>query len=194
MRKPNPIVKANTNQIVTAAVSDYVEQFNFFANKSAEAVLEMCQVVYQANRTLSKDEFIAFAGGINLKLTSSTVSKWKTIGENYARLIKHKEYLPCAWTTIYNITKLDDVRLEQGISDKHICETMNNIDLKKVDPALFPTKARRIVDSTAVTVARAVEIVCSIKAKVQLDSVKIAQMLADMANICSQYDCEVVTN
>jgi hypothetical protein len=54
----NALTISNTTNAVctTENVRQYVTQFNTFFNKSAEAVLEMGRVVYQASTSLVKAE------------------------------------------------------------------------------------------------------------------------------------------
>ncbi len=96
----------------------YVAAFKKGVEKTARATLEMCRVVYEAHRVLDNYQFQNFCIEIGYRDNSSTIRKFIAIGKVYPRFIQYADQLPCAWTTIYQITQIpaDDFEayLKQG--------------------------------------------------------------------------------
>lgn len=190
MRNSNIVCDTATSTVISARVSDFVNQFTCFANKSAEAVLDMCRVVHRAKTELKRDEFDSFVREINLKPDSGTISKWKKIGENYDRLVTHKDKLPASWTTLYNLCNLSDDKLVEGITNHLIHETMTNQELKKVDPNVFPSRVSEKKSSPPSSTSSLVDYLYTIKATVNFDQQKQAGLLDELKQLCQKYDCE----
>ena len=130
-----------TNAVCTSEnVRRYVTQFNTFFNKSAEAVLEMGRVVYQASASLVKAEIIEFCGAVRLNHDGAAISKLKTIGKRYDHLAEHKEVLPNAWTTLYYLARMNEDQFEYGLQHQLIHQTMTANELKSMDPTLIKGK------------------------------------------------------
>lgn len=85
---------------------EYVSAFKLGVEKTARATLEMCRVVYEANRTLDDYEFSNFCREIGFKDWSSTIRKYIAIGKVYPRFIAYADQLPASWTSIYLITQI----------------------------------------------------------------------------------------
>jgi hypothetical protein len=81
--------------------------------RTALATLDMCRVVYEAEKSLTDAEFHEFCRQINYKSDSSTIRKFSTIGKVYPRFIQYADQLPAAWTSIYALTQIpaDDFEL-----------------------------------------------------------------------------------
>jgi hypothetical protein len=112
----------NMNLIVESKeITVLVEKFNSFARKTAECVLEMAKVVYEAKK-LNESEFHKFCEIIGMSGSSSTVLKLMKIGEKYEFLIGHAEKLPANWTTVYELSKLTEEKVEELI-DRGVLNT-----------------------------------------------------------------------
>lgn len=125
----NTSVVGGLNLVVESKeISILVEKFNTFARKTAEGVLEMGKVVYQAKR-LKESEFHRFCEIVGMSGSSSTVQKLIKIGEKYEFLIGHAEKLPANWTTVYELAKLTEDKIEELIDRGVICTLLIAADL-----------------------------------------------------------------
>jgi hypothetical protein len=101
------------SNIIKRQRNEYVHMFKANMRRTALATLDMCRVVYEAEKTLTDGEFHEFCKQINYKSDSSTIRKFSTIGKVYPRFIQYAEQLPAAWTSIYALTQIaaDDFEL-----------------------------------------------------------------------------------
>lgn len=84
----------------------YVAAFKRGVEKTARATLEMCRVTYEARQALDNYQFENFCKEVGYRDNSSTIRKFIAIGKVYPRFIEYADQLPCAWTTIYQITQI----------------------------------------------------------------------------------------
>jgi len=109
------LVVSELNLVVeTKDISVLVEKFNSFARKTAEGVLEMSKVVFEA-RKLKDSEFYRFCEIVGMNGSSSTAQKLIAIGKKYEYLIGYSEKLPPNWTTVYEVSKLTEEQIESLI-------------------------------------------------------------------------------
>lgn len=101
--------------VETKEITVLVEKFNSFARKTAEGVLEMAKVVYEA-RKLKDSEFYRFCEIVGMDGSSSTATKLIAIGKKYEYLIGYSEKLPPNWTTVYEVAKLTEEQIESLIN------------------------------------------------------------------------------
>ena len=105
-----------------------VEKFNKFARKTAEGVLEMAKVVCEAKK-LKDSEFHKFCEIVGMSGSSSTVQKLIKIGEKYEYFIGCAEKLPANWTTVYELSKLTEEKIEELIDRGVVCTSLIASDL-----------------------------------------------------------------
>ena len=114
---------------VSPAVAVYVDQFNQFSRKTAEAIIGMAETVFNAKKNLDPDppmfdstpiEFNQFCRGIRYDPDSSSIRKLIKIGEMAVMLKRHTEQLPNAWTTLYTLTRLGSETLERLIEQHRV--------------------------------------------------------------------------
>lgn len=87
----------------------YVSEFNQWSKKTAQMILEMGRVVYEAKKELGSQDFLKFCNAINRKGEDATVRKYLAIGSKYAQFFQYANLLPNAWTSIgapYNKLRL----------------------------------------------------------------------------------------
>jgi hypothetical protein len=84
----------------------YVAAFKRGVEKTARATLETCRVTYEARQALDNYQFENFCKEVGYRDSSSTIRKFIAIGKVYPRFIEYADQLPCAWTTIYQITQI----------------------------------------------------------------------------------------
>jgi len=177
----------NINFILSDEVRPYVLQFNTFLNKSAEAVLEMGRVVYEARKTLKKKaQFNEFCAAIRLKTDGSAISKLKTIGKRYVFLSQFKDSLPDAWTTLYHLARMKDNEFEIGVQQSLIHKTMTANELRILDPNLFKTRKHTIESEVVVNKDIKISVGDLLAEEVR------NELLEKLQNLCLEYGVEVV--
>jgi len=91
-------------------------QYKTAAKKGCQATLEMAAIIVRAHDALEKTLLPAFYEDIGLAPDGSKARKLKRIGElakNSARLQPYLEKLPSAWTTLYELTKLESDQFQR---------------------------------------------------------------------------------
>jgi hypothetical protein len=124
----------------------YVNAFKRGVEKTARATLEMCRVVYEARQALDNYQFENFCKEVGYRDGSSTIRKFIAIGKVYPRFIDLADQLPCAWTTLYQITQISadefDAYLKNGkrldeLKGKRLAElTQKTVDASDVTKSL----------------------------------------------------------
>ena len=112
--------------------SYYVEHFKAFAIKTAQSTLEMCRVVAEAKKALSKDRFLTFCKDIGHDQEDATIRKYITIGNKYEQFIKYAELLPNSWTSIYMITQLPSEVFESFVLTGNSMANMKGDQIKQL--------------------------------------------------------------
>ena len=84
----------------------FFSEYSVFAVKTAQSTVEMCRVVREAKKSLSKSDFKDFCNDIGHEREDGTIRKYCRIGEQYDKLIQYTNLLPHKWTSIYTITQL----------------------------------------------------------------------------------------
>jgi hypothetical protein len=110
-------VAEDDEQIEAKGRQVYVWYFKAHQRRTAVASLQMCRVVYEANKCLTDYEFDEFCKNIGYVPKSSTIRKFLVIGKVYPRLIKYADQLPAAWTSIYALTQMPADDFERCIED-----------------------------------------------------------------------------
>lgn len=101
----------------------YVWFFKAHQRRTAIASLQMCRVVYEAERCLTDYDFDEFCKNIGYKPDSSTIRKFLVIGKVYPRLIQYADQLPAAWTSIYALTQMPADDFERCIAEGYrLCD------------------------------------------------------------------------
>jgi hypothetical protein len=103
------------NELIQASVSE----FKGYARKTAENILEMGRVVFEAKTNLkaNKAEFEVFCAGVGFKSTSSSIKKLSQIGMGYLVMKSQADYLPNSRTTLYEISRLAESELKKYITE-----------------------------------------------------------------------------
>lgn len=77
----NSIVNTSNAILISKKVTDYAKQFKVQAKKTAEGILEMARVVFDAKQ-LGKADFEVFCSEVGYKSDSSTIRKLNSIGKS----------------------------------------------------------------------------------------------------------------
>ena len=129
-------------------------EYSNFAVKTAQSTLEMCRVVFEAKKILSKEEYSKFCNDIGYKSENSTIRKYLVIGEKYSDFITHADLLPSSWTSIYKITQIPSESFDALVMSGNSMATMNGkqIDaLKAIGTAQKSVTASKQKSQTSVT-------------------------------------------
>ena len=108
--------------------------FQRFAKKTAEGVLDMAATVFRASKLGSDAQFHRFCELVGQRYQSPTMKKLKLIGEKYEFLLAKAEKLPGSWTTVYQIAKLANDEIERLIDKGVIHAQMLARDLPSGKP------------------------------------------------------------
>jgi len=126
MNMSNLIVNTRYENTVNPNIESSVVEFKTFAKKTAESILEMGRVVYEAKRKFknNREDFEMFSERIGFKPASSSIKKLTQIGKSYMTLKERSKYLPNNWTTLYLIARLTSEQLQefidQGLIHQHV--------------------------------------------------------------------------
>lgn len=122
--------QTNVNNNQTITVIDCVNEFKGYARKTVEGTLEMSRVVVEARKLKGKSNFGEFCDLIGFDKRSSTIKKLQCIGKKYEFLSSVKDNLPSNWTTLYQISRIDNEQIQDLIQSKVIHPDMTGKEVK----------------------------------------------------------------
>ncbi len=165
----NAIVNTSNTTIITKQVTEYANQFKVQAKKTAEGVLEMARVVFEAKK-LGATDFEVFCSEVGYKSDSSTIRKLKSIGEKYEFLISRSKSLPTSWTTLYQVSRLNPEVIEQKIIEGVITPNLDGKGLATRLGLAEPSAPKVVPNGTSKTMTFSVdlELIPSLKLKMKL--------------------------
>ena len=134
-QQPNELV------INSPEVIGYADTFKTYFIKTAENILEMAKVVFNAKEKLGKNQFRQFTYLIGFDPTSSTLKKLQAIGKNYEVLSKNISALPANWTTLYEIAQLPEDKFIAAIDKGVITPNVLGKDVKALSENANAPKA-----------------------------------------------------
>ena len=149
----------NGTEIMSSNLSKYIAQYNSFARKTAESIIQLARTLIEAKNDLDPIEFETFTKKVNVDVNSSTYKKLMVIGNKASRFEPHLNKLPQSWTTIYRLAQIEPDQFEHLASNNVItpfmtAKTINdhvdsskpsktpltkhdaNINVKKLDPSI----------------------------------------------------------
>ena len=130
----NPV--QNGTEIMSSNLSKYIDQYNSFARKTAESIIQLARTLIEAKNNLDPIEFETFTKKVNVDVNSSTYKKLMVIGNKASRFDADLEKLPQTWTTIYRLAKID--------ADQYELLSSNNV----ITPFMTAKVINDIVDSS----------------------------------------------
>jgi hypothetical protein len=101
--------------------------------KTAECVLDLCKVVYDASSSLSYEYLDMFRVKNGLQ-DKSTFSQFKTVGQQYPRLRPHAACLPASWYTLYHIARWDDASFTRAVEESRLHPMITQREIKELGP------------------------------------------------------------
>ncbi len=126
------IITTTNNTLSNAkSINEYVVEFNYFAAKTADAIIGMGRVVFRAKQNLGS-EFAKFCEGIRFEEKSSAIRKLEQIGRKADFLEKYADCLPNTWTTVYRLTQLNENIFEEAVNSEDIKPAMTGAEAGKL--------------------------------------------------------------
>lgn len=165
----NAIVNTSNTNIISKQVTEYANQFKVQAKKTAEGVLEMARVVFDAKQ-LGTADFEVFCSEVGYKSDSSTIRKLASIGKQYLVLSSRSKSLPTSWTTLYQVSRLTAEMIDQKISEGVITPNLDGKGLAVRLGLSEPSAPKAVPNGTENTFSFSVnlELIPSPKLKMKL--------------------------
>lgn len=150
-KKPAAELETVLDQSATEEIEKYSQQFLSLAKASTENTVAMCEVLHKAKQEFKeKDEKnvlfqelcknIGYTKGAN----DPTIKKFLRIGESAERFKPYLDRLPNSWTTLYEITQLDDALFERAVEEGAINIKMLGKEVKSLKQANLPASQKLI--------------------------------------------------
>lgn len=122
------MTKSQSNAVKTInreLVLNFANQYRVCVQKTASAILDLANVVYQAKKELNRDEYLAFRESIGAdKSKESYLKKLNVIAEHSARFLNIRDQLPPNYTTLYALTQVSETVFDRMINDQAITSEM----------------------------------------------------------------------
>ena len=125
-------VNNQNTDVSTVFLDKSVDEFNNYAKQTVVGILEMGRIVYETKQAYAKKtaEFEEFCRRIGYKADSSSIKKFKLIGEKYINLKKCADKLPNNWTSLYEISQLANDELNNFIDQGLIHQKVLGAEIK----------------------------------------------------------------
>lgn len=149
----NLIEVQNGTEIMSPKLSKYIEQYNSFARKTAESIIQLARTLVQAENDLDPIDFEIFAKAVNVDKNGATIKKLRVIGKNASRFDAHIGMLPQAWTTIYRLANIKADQFEQLASNNVITPFMTASDINNNITSNSRSKAKSKTESFDVNIS-----------------------------------------
>lgn len=121
--------QVNVNNSTTLTITECVNEFKGYARKTVEGTLEMSRIVIEARKLSGKKDFGEFCNLIGFEKRSSTIKKLQCIGKKYEFLKGVKYDLPSNWTTLYQVSRIDNEQILDLIQSKVIHPNMTGQEI-----------------------------------------------------------------
>lgn len=151
IKKPTAELETVLDQSATAEIEKYSQQFLSLAKASTENTVAMCEVLHKAKLEFKeKDQKNVFFQELckNIGYTKGandpTIKKFLRIGESAERFRPYLDRLPNSWTTLYEITQLDDELFDRAMTEGAINIKMLGKEVKSLKQANLPASEKRI--------------------------------------------------
>lgn len=146
-KKPAVELETVLDQSATAEIEQYSQQFLNLAKASTENTVAMCEVLHKAKQAFNEKESknvlfrelcksIGYEKGAN----DPTIKKFLRIGESAERFRPYLSRLPNSWTTLYEITQLDDALFERAIAEGAINIKMLGKEVRSLKQSALPNE------------------------------------------------------
>ena len=109
-------------------VRSYVQRISDSWRESVEKILQTSQLLVESEQQLSEIEFLDLIQ--QLPISQSTISKLLMIGKNNVLPTK-TQHLPPHWTTIYEISQLNETEIDRGVEEGFITPSSTKKEIDK---------------------------------------------------------------
>lgn len=120
------------NENLSPKVLELVSNYKTGIGKTVEGILAMSKSVSEALKIKNQKEKNVFFNEVNLDRNSSMAKKLKVIGDKYDLFLQNQNSLPPAWTSLYQLTKLEEDNLLKLIEDEVINPTITGTEINKL--------------------------------------------------------------
>jgi len=165
-------------EILAPAVQGYLDRYHSALRKTAQSILEVASTVLEAKEQLTKTEFAQFLQQLGFDERSSTYKKFVAIARKKELLEHHVEHLPTAWTTIYQLAKLEPDQFEQVANSGQLSPLMSANQITTIIAGGTSSSSTR----TATDVFIAMQ---------ELDAAQRVALHDELAAICQRYGVAV---
>lgn len=107
----------------------YVKRVSILSRNSSISILKLGLLHYECEKNLSSNDYELFLHQTDFKKNTSTVRKFKRIGESYTKLKPIVNLLPPCWTTIYHISKLSSHDLDLLEKNNVLSQSVTKIEI-----------------------------------------------------------------
>ncbi len=132
-------ILTSVDQLTASEIEQYSQQFLSLAKASTENTVAMCEVLHKAKLDFKeKDQknmlfqelckSIGYEKGAN----DPTIKKFLRIGESAEKFKPYLDRLPNSWTTLYEITQLDDALFNHAMENGAINIKMIGKEVKSL--------------------------------------------------------------
>ena len=155
-------------------IETYVKRMNSLSLNTVESILEIGNLMMDAKKELSTEEYQEFLKVTKYDQKSSSVRKWEVIGKSYLRLKPIASLLPPIWSTIYKLSSLKPYQLDllQQMNILHPSMTAKEIDKELKIPSTKSSSLRITIQLDA-----------------DIDMKSANRLLNALTKECSQYSC-----
>jgi len=101
------VLNETATSVLSPAVNGYVDRYRSLAKSTAKAIIALAQTLVEAKATLNPVDFYLFCKEVALEMDGAVYKKIMAIGAKASRFEPCLERLPSAWTTIYELSKLE---------------------------------------------------------------------------------------
>jgi len=131
--------KSANDESVLKTYDFYVKSYLTQIRKSSESTLKCAELVFNANKQLSPDEFKKFC--VAIRATPTFITKMKKIHENKERIIAMSDnQLTASYTVMYELSILSDEELTTLKEEKKLNENTSIKDVNKAKTKKPKTK------------------------------------------------------
>ena len=114
-----------------ATISDYVNQYRHHARNTVQNIILLGKTVFDADRSLSQNDFKTFCNEVNLIPNGPTYRKLRIIGKMSERFANHVDMMPNSWTTVYELAKIKDNEFAKLIDGKILNKEVTSKEIKQ---------------------------------------------------------------
>lgn len=117
-------------EVIDNKTMDFIKRYQVYAYRTAEAFINLAVTYADAKRELDCVQFQTFANAIGVDTESATSTRLLKIAANHGRFLPYLAQLPSAYTTLYELARIDASRFEDLVRGGVIKPTMTGGDLQ----------------------------------------------------------------